>query len=79
MELAAELATRVLIMQNGRIVADGKPREILTNQELLRSARLEPPTLTKVFSEMNATDRTVGAEVPMTVAEARALLSRWTT
>ena len=79
MELAAELATRILIMQNGRIVADGKPREILTNQDLLRSARLEPPTLTKVFSEMSATDRGAGTEVPITVAEARALLNRWKT
>jgi cobalt ECF transporter T component CbiQ len=77
MELAAELATRILIMQNGRIVADGKPREILTNQDLLRSARLEPPTLTKVFSEMSATDRGAVTEVPITVAEARALLNRW--
>ena len=77
MELAAELATRILVMQNGKIVADGKPREILANQDLLRSARLEPPTLTKVFSEMSASDR--GAEVPITVAEARALLKRWKT
>jgi cobalt ECF transporter T component CbiQ len=75
MELAAELATRIVVMQNGRIVADGKPREILTNQDLLRSARLEPPTLTKVFSEMSATDR-AGAEVPITIAEAKALLHR---
>jgi hypothetical protein len=49
----------------------------LTNQDLLTSARLEPPTLTKVFSEMSATDRGAGTEVPITVAEARALLKRW--
>jgi energy-coupling factor transporter ATP-binding protein EcfA2 len=79
MELAAELASRILIMQNGRIVADGKPREILTNQDLLRSARLEPPTLTKVFSEMSATGRGAGVEVPITIAEARALLKQWKT
>jgi cobalt/nickel transport system ATP-binding protein len=77
MELAAELATRILVMQNGKIVADGKPRQILANQHLLRNARLEPPTLTKVFSEMSASDR--GAEVPITVAEARALLKQWKT
>ena len=77
MELAAELATRILIMQNGHIIADGKPREILTNQDLLTSARLEPPTLTKVFGEMSAADRGARTEVPITVAEARALLNRW--
>jgi cobalt/nickel transport system ATP-binding protein len=79
MELAAELATRILIMQNGHIIADGRPREILTNQDLLTSARLEPPTLTKVFGEMSAADRGAGTEVPITVAEARALLKRWKT
>jgi ABC-type multidrug transport system ATPase subunit len=79
MELAAELATRILIMQNGNIIADGRPREILTNQDLLTSARLEPPTLTKVFGEMSAADRGAGTEVPITVAEARALLKRWKT
>jgi energy-coupling factor transporter ATP-binding protein EcfA2 len=42
MELAAELATRVVIMQNGRVMADGEPRHVLTNQSLLASARLEP-------------------------------------
>jgi cobalt ECF transporter T component CbiQ len=77
MELAAELATRILVMLNGHIVADGKPREILANQDLLKSARLEPPTLTKVFSEMTAADYGGGTEIPTTVAEAKAILSRW--
>ena len=54
MELVAELATRVMIMQDGRIVADGKPRDILTDQDLLASARLEPPMLTRMFSELSS-------------------------
>ena len=77
MEFAAELASRILIMRDGLIVADGPPREILSNQSLLRSARLEPPTLTKVFSDMNAADYGGGTEVPTTVAEAKTILSRW--
>jgi ABC-type multidrug transport system ATPase subunit len=73
MELAAELASRVLVMMNGRIVADGKPREILANEKLLQSARLEPPTLIKLFSEIG----TAGdADVPLTVSEAKALFGR---
>lgn len=73
MELVAELATRVLIMQEGRIVADGKPRDILTDQDLLARTRLEPPLLTRMFSELS---RSSGApsEIPLTIAEARALL-----
>jgi hypothetical protein len=29
-------------MQSGRIIADGEPRPILADQDLLASARLEP-------------------------------------
>lgn len=74
MEFAAELATRMVVMEAGRILDDGTPREILTDAALLRRARLEPPTLTKLFSE--------GAEVgvgtiPVTMAEAHTLLQSW--
>ena len=73
MELVAELATRVMIMQDGRIVADGKPRDILTDRDLLAGARLEPPMLTRMFSELS---RSGGApsDIPLTIAEAKALL-----
>jgi cobalt/nickel transport system ATP-binding protein len=77
MELAAELATRVVIMQNGRIVADGKPRDVLTDQELLAKARLEPPTLTKVFSELSKAWGGAPSDTPLTIAEAKALLHGW--
>ncbi len=77
MELAAELATRVMIMQSGRIVADGDPHDILTDEALLASARLEPPTLTKVFAELSRAQGGVSSDIPITVAEAKALLRRW--
>ncbi len=77
MELAAELATRILIMQDGRIVADGEPRDILANQDLLRTARLEPPALATLFSQMAAAGYGGGTEIPITIAEAKAILGRW--
>jgi cobalt/nickel transport system permease protein len=77
MELAAELATRVVIMLSGRIIADGEPRQVLTNQSLLASARLEPPTLTKVFAELSKASGGTSSDIPLTMAEAKALLQRW--
>ena len=71
MEFAAELASRIVVMEHGRVLADGTPRAILTDAELLLRARLEPPTLTKLF---NGTRIVRGAAVPVTVAEGRALL-----
>jgi cobalt ECF transporter T component CbiQ len=78
MEFVAELATRIMVVQDGRVVADGKPRDILTNQDVLRSARLEAPTLTKVFSDLRR-DRGGTFDVPITIDEARAVLDGWKT
>jgi cobalt ECF transporter T component CbiQ len=76
MELAAELASRALIMQDGRILADGSPRQILTNQALLKAARLEPPVLSKLFSEVNLADGDERVAPPITMAEAKAFLEK---
>lgn len=73
MEFAAELATRIIVMEQGRVLGDGAPRAILTDAELLRRARLEPPTLTKLFSGTGTANRSV----PVTIAEGRALLEAW--
>jgi cobalt ECF transporter T component CbiQ len=76
MEFAAELATRIIVMEHGIVLADGTPRAILTDGELLRRARLEPPTLTKLFG---GGAQSSDSGVPITIAEGRALLDRWRT
>ena len=43
MDFALEVCGRVLVLQNGQIVADGPARDILGNRELLESCRLELP------------------------------------
>jgi cobalt/nickel transport system ATP-binding protein len=76
MELAAELATGVMIVPSGRIIADGEPPRVLTNRDLLASARLEPPG-----AHQDMLSRAYGgksSDIPMTIAEAQALLQRWT-
>jgi cobalt/nickel transport system ATP-binding protein len=40
---ALELCPRALVMNEGRIVADGSTREILADTELMRANRLELP------------------------------------
>jgi cobalt/nickel transport system ATP-binding protein len=76
MDLAAALATRVVVMQEGRIVADGSPRTILTDQELLTRARLQAPVLTRLFGRIE--HRTFGRdEIPLTIEQAQRLLADW--
>jgi energy-coupling factor transporter ATP-binding protein EcfA2 len=75
MDLAAVLATRVVVMQQGHIVADGLPREILTDTALLQTARLEAPILTRLFASIS--EELGSHDIPLTVREARELLAIW--
>jgi len=43
LEMILELCRRVVLFDQGRIVAEGPTAEILGNEELLRAHRLEPP------------------------------------
>ena len=73
MNLAAQIADRIIILDDGKIVADRKAREILTDEKLLKKSRLEPPILTKMFQRLlsHPVDR---KEIPLTIDEALAFL-----
>ena len=43
LDLALELCDRVVVLKDGRVYAEGKAREILTNKEALEEAGLELP------------------------------------
>jgi len=45
LDLAVIYANRVLLVYDGRIVADGKPQDVLKDEELLRSCRVLPTSL----------------------------------
>ncbi|NLW42849.1 MAG: ABC transporter ATP-binding protein, partial [Tissierellia bacterium] len=46
---AWEWADRVVILSDGKIIADGNAREILSNEEILKKASLEKPDLVKFY------------------------------
>jgi cobalt/nickel transport system ATP-binding protein len=69
MDFAAQLATRVVVLDHGHVVADGNPREILTDPQLLAGSRLEPPLLTRVFAGTDERALASGP-IPLTAAEA---------
>jgi energy-coupling factor transporter ATP-binding protein EcfA2 len=48
LELAVDMATRVIILEAGRIVADGSPRELLSQHELMDRHGLEVPRSLRV-------------------------------
>ncbi len=49
----AEKADRVLVINDGKIVADGSPKNIFANFEFLKSCGLDIPQTTKLLYELN--------------------------
>ncbi len=51
LDLAICYADRVLLMYNGQIVADGRPEEVLADEERLRACRILPTSLLRLNLE----------------------------
>lgn len=47
-------ADRVVLMRDGKILANGTPREILTDMDLLKQTRLKPPMTVQLYYELKA-------------------------
>ncbi len=48
MELVAEYAERVILLGQGRVLADGTPCEVFAQEEVLRSSHVKPPQITQL-------------------------------
>jgi len=70
-------ADRAVLLDEGRIVAEGTPDQIFTDDEVLARTNLEKPTVLKVFEslcEAGITDRNV--PIPRTTGDLDKLLKR---
>jgi energy-coupling factor transporter ATP-binding protein EcfA2 len=61
--VAAEYACRVILMDQGKIIADGDPHSILSDENLLISANLEVPTSVNLSKLMGLPPTTVLSEI----------------
>ena len=53
-EFVAECSPRVVLMREGKIVADGDGKEILTNPEILKQSSIVLPQIAQVFAQLTA-------------------------
>jgi energy-coupling factor transport system ATP-binding protein len=53
-EFVSECNPRVLLMREGKIVADGQGKEILTNPEILTESSIVLPQVTQVFMKLTS-------------------------
>ena len=51
-EFVAECNPRVILMSQGKILVDGKTKEILTDPKMLAQASIVPPQITKIFLKL---------------------------
>lgn len=62
-DLAVIFANRVLLVNDGRLVADGPPQEVLTDEDRLRTNRLVPTSLLRAnLEQLPVTGRFLRAE-----------------
>ncbi len=54
MEDMARLATRLLVFQEGRLAADGLPRELFSNPERMTALGLDVPAAARLCAELRA-------------------------
>jgi energy-coupling factor transport system ATP-binding protein len=52
-EFVAECNPRVLLMREGKIIADGEARRILTDPDILNVASIVPPQVAQIFLELS--------------------------
>ncbi len=55
-EFVAECSPRVLLMQDGRVTADGPATDILTSPDTLTEASIVPPQIAQIFLELPELD-----------------------
>ncbi|MEL7644377.1 MAG: energy-coupling factor ABC transporter ATP-binding protein, partial [Anaerolineaceae bacterium] len=62
-DLAVVYANRILLVDKGKIIADGKPHEVLAEEERLNQARILPTSLLKLnLEKLPLTGRFMRAE-----------------
>jgi len=52
-EFVAECNPRVMLMREGKIIADGEARTILTDQDTLAQASIVPPQIAQIFLQLH--------------------------
>lgn len=76
LDLAARIADRVCLVKNGAVYAEGTPREVFYNTDLIREAGLIPPGTVMTWIEYCRETGTVPVEQPITREELVSLLGR---
>ena len=69
--LVPDYANKAFVMVDGNLIAEGTPREIFSQPNILGQANLEIPIVTELFQQIEAEGLDIGGEYPLTIEEAK--------
>jgi energy-coupling factor transport system ATP-binding protein len=52
MDFVAETSERVIVLNQGEVILDGSAEDVFSNSDILRSAYLEPPSITQLCKKL---------------------------
>ena len=67
---ATTIAKRMLIMNSGRILADGSIKSVLAKDAILKKSRLRPPMLAQLFNTLYRKLEREHRKLPLNIEEA---------
>ncbi|MCS7139500.1 MAG: energy-coupling factor ABC transporter ATP-binding protein [Candidatus Nezhaarchaeota archaeon] len=73
-DLVAELSDYVCVMAKGRVIAQGRPEEVLCDDDVLSRAELKPPTAAIIYRELVGSYN--NGKYPIRMSEALSMLKR---
>ncbi len=70
-DLVPNYASKVFVLVDGQLIAEGTPKEIFAQPEILKQANLKVPIVTELFQKLEADGFDMGGDYPLTIDEAR--------
>ena len=70
-DLVQNYAKRVFVMVDGLLIAEGTPKEIFAQPEILDKANLEVPIVTELFHDLEKEGFDMNNDYPLTIDEAK--------
>ena len=70
-DLVPDYAKRVFVLVDGLLIAEGTPKEIFAQPEILEKANLKVPIVTELFQKIEDAGFDMGNDYPLTIDEAK--------
>lgn len=70
-DLVPDYADRVFVLVDGLLIAEGTPKEIFSQPDILEKANLKVPIVTELFQQLESEGFDMEGDYPLTVDEAK--------